>query len=81
MEITMMEKISRNNRGLKLLGWVAGVLSLLFFIAFYYAGDEVGNYYYLGAFFTSLIITVLCLCFSQVYDVLGQIYNELKQRD
>ena len=77
----MTEKILKTNRGLRLLGWMAGVLSLLFFLAFYYAGDKTGNYYYLGAFFTSLNITVLCLCFSQVYDLLGQIHSELKQRD
>ena len=77
----MTELIDRNNRVLTLLGTITGVLSILFLSAFHYTSDDVGNYYYLGAFFTSLNVTVLCLCFSQVYDLLGQIHSELKKHD
>lgn len=76
----MKSTISKNNRTLTLLGWTTGVLSLLFLVAFQYTGNKVDNYYFLGAFFTALNVAVLCLCFSQVYNLLGAILDELKQK-
>ncbi|MDX1519273.1 MAG: hypothetical protein R3318_04065 [Gammaproteobacteria bacterium] len=77
----MTDKLPGKNKGLNLLGWIMGVIALLFYLAFHYAGDQVGNYYYLGAFFTSLNVCVLCLCFSQVYELLALIHEELKKRE
>lgn len=73
----MNETINRNHRNLAMLGWLTGVLSIMFLLAFQYTSDKVDNYYYLGAFFTSLNIAVLCLCFSQVYKLLGAILAHL----
>ncbi len=76
----MTDKIPEGGKALSLLGWIMGLLALLFFLIFHYAGDQVGNYYYLGAFFTSLNVSVLCLCFSQVYQLLARIHEELQKR-
>lgn len=75
----MTETIKRKNLALTVLGTVTGIMSLLFFIVFHYSGDSVGNYYYLGAFFTSLNVTVLCLAFSHVYEMLGLIHQEISK--
>ena len=77
----MTEKIDKNYRGLILLGSVTGILALLFFAAFYYTGESRGDVYYLGAFFTSLNVSVLCLCFSRVYELLAKIHEELVKRN
>ena len=73
----MNETINRNHRNLALLGWMTGLLSIVFLLAFQFTSERVDNYYYLGAFFTSLNIAVLCLCFSQVFKLLGAILTQL----
>lgn len=77
----MTEQIAKNSFGLSLLGLMAGVMAILFFLAFHYtSSNDSGSSYYLGAFFTSLNVTVLCLSFAKVYDLLKDIMQEL-QRD
>ncbi len=67
------EKARINSIGLTILGFFAGILAVMSFMAFYISGESAGNYYYLGTFFTSLNVTILCLCFGQVYDLLREI--------
>ena len=65
--------------GLNLIGLISGLMAAFAFLAFYITGEDVGNYYYLGTFFTSLNIAVLCLCFGKVYEILNRIYQEVEK--
>ncbi len=76
-KVTEQARIS--SIGLTILGFFAGVLAVMSFVAFYITGESAGNYYYLGTFFTSLNVTILCLCFGQVYDLLRQIIIQLEK--
>lgn len=76
----MTEQIAKNSFSLSILGLMAGVLAFLFFMAFHYtSGTDTSSAYYLGAFFTSLNVTVLCLSFARVYDLLKDIMQELQK--
>lgn len=78
-DFKVTEKARINSIGLSILGFFAGLLAVMSFMAFYITGEEAGNYYYLGTFFTSLNVGILCLCFGQVYDLLRMILNELEK--
>ena len=76
----MTEHAKKRSAGLNILGLVSGILALMSFLAFYLNGEDTGNYYFLGMFFTSLNVSVLCLCFGQVYELLKQILMEMEKK-
>ena len=76
----MTEQLAKNSFSLGVLGLMAGVMAVLFYMAFHYtSANETGDIYYLGAFFTCLNVTVLSLSFARVYDMLKDIKQELQR--
>ena len=62
-------------------GILAGVLSILFLIALFYLDDGLEDIYYLGSFFTSLVITILSFGFARVIDLLNVIHERLENNN
>ena len=63
---------------LNILGLLCAILSIIFLFVFFYIGDEGDTTYYLGSFFTSLIVTILSFGFARIIGILSQIRDKIK---
>jgi len=62
---------------LNVLGMVAGILAVLSLAAFFYIGNELEGSYYLGAFFTSLVLIILSFGFAKIIELLYKVQERL----
>ena len=62
---------------LNALGILAGIFSVLFLVAFFYIGNELEGGYYLGSFFTSLVVIILSFGFAKIIELLYEIQERL----
>lgn len=64
---------------LNILGIFCALLSLSFLFVFFYIGDKGDSTYYLGSFFTSLIVTILSFGFAKIISLLTQIRDKVQE--
>ena len=62
---------------LNVLGIVAGILAVLSIAAFFYIGNELEGSYYLGTFFTSLVVIILSFRFAKIIELLYEVQERL----
>ena len=62
---------------LNVLGIVTGILAALSLAAFFYIGNELEGGYYLGTFFTSLVIIILSFGFAKIIELLYEVQEGL----
>ena len=62
---------------LNILGVITGIPAVLSLVAFFYIGNELDGGYYLGTFFTSLVVIILSFGFAKVIELLYEIRSRL----
>ncbi len=62
---------------LNAFGMVAGILAVLSLTAFFYIGNELEGVYYLGTFFTSLVVIILSFGFAKIIELLYEVQERL----
>jgi heme/copper-type cytochrome/quinol oxidase subunit 4 len=62
---------------LNALGVVAVILAVLSLVTFFYIGNELEGGYYLGTYFTSLVVIILSFGFAKIIELLYEVRERL----